>query len=497
VKRAHRERVSPTAAGLIAIGLIALACYFAFGGSLPWSSSYEIRAVVRSANELHSRTPVRIAGVNVGNVTGFKRGPGGTAIITMALDDSARPIHSDATLKIRPRIFLEGNFFVDLKPGSPSAPEMPDGGTIPLANTATPVQLDQILSALDSPTRGNLLHFVHALATSVQGGGSPTFDKTLQYWAPTFTGVAVDAQALRGLRDDDLSSFIRDGGRTAAAIAADRLALANLVTGLNRSTRALAERRASFDAALGQLAATVDQAGPAFEAINAAIPGTRALVGALRPSLRVAPPSLRSANLLLDQVGALIRPPELPALLDQLDPAVVSLARLEPQLQQLLSLLSPVTECLRTDGLPTLSKSVDDGPLSTGMPVYRELLDSVVGLASASQNFDGNGTALRYHAGFGDEMVSLGDHSPEGQVVGLTSQPILGSRPAYTGVRPPFRPDVPCAQDAPPDLKATTGPPPEQRKLGDTEVSAATRKLAAAFTSATRKRLRASGSARP
>ena len=33
------------------------------------------------------------------------------------LNDKARPIHKDATLKIRPRIFLEGNFFVDLQPG--------------------------------------------------------------------------------------------------------------------------------------------------------------------------------------------------------------------------------------------------------------------------------------------------------------------------------------------------------------------------------------------
>ena len=465
MKRHGRERVSPFAAGLTALGVIALACYFAFGGSLPWASSYTVYAQVRSANELHSRTPVRIAGVNVGSVTGFKRGPGGTAVIQMALNDNARPIHRDATLKVRPRIFLEGNFFVDLKPGSPESPEMPDGGTIPLANTATPVQLDQILSELDSPTRANLLHFIHALAQSVQGGGSQTFDKTLRYWAPTFTNGALAAESFRGLADNDLSNFIRDGGKTAAAIASDRAALANLVTGLNRTTRALAQRRASVDFAVAQLAGTVDQARPAFEAINAAIPSSRALVDALRPSLRIAPPTLRSANTLLDQVSGLIQPQELPALLDQLQPAVASLAQTEPRLKQLLSLLEPVTECARTNAVPTLKKSVDDGSLSTGQPVYRELLDSIVGLASASQNFDGNGPAVRYHAGFGDELVSLGKAGPE-QVFGMASQPILGSRPAYTGVMPPFRPDVPCGQDQPPDLKAATGAAPQQRRLG-------------------------------
>jgi hypothetical protein len=146
-------------------------------------------------------------------------------------------------------------------------------------------------------------------------------------------------------------------------------------------------------------------------------------------------------------------------------PAIVSLAQSEPQLQQLLGLLNPVTECARTNVVPTLKKPIDDGDLSTGQPVYRELLSSLVGLASASQNFDGNGTALRYHAGFGDEMVSLGKNNPE-PAIGMTSQPILGSRPQYTGVRPPFKPDVPCGQNEPPNLKATTGPAPEQRKAG-------------------------------
>ena len=115
------RRIPPFRAGLIAIGITAIAVYLAFGGSLPWESSFQLKAVVRSGNELHSRTPVRIAGVDVGKVADVKRGPGGTAIVTLNLDDQALPIHSDATLKVRPRIFLEGNFFVDLQPGTPSA----------------------------------------------------------------------------------------------------------------------------------------------------------------------------------------------------------------------------------------------------------------------------------------------------------------------------------------------------------------------------------------
>ncbi len=71
----------------------------------------------------------------------------------MRLDKKGMPLHEDATLAIRPRIFLEGNFFVDVQPGSPSAPTIDEGYTIPINQTRTPVQLDQVLTTLQAPTR--------------------------------------------------------------------------------------------------------------------------------------------------------------------------------------------------------------------------------------------------------------------------------------------------------------------------------------------------------
>ena len=80
-----------------------------------------------------SNSPVRIAGVNVGHVVKVE-GQDGTnnAVVTMEVKDTGLPIHKDATLKIRPRILLEGNFFVDLEPGTPAAPTISDGDTIPV-----------------------------------------------------------------------------------------------------------------------------------------------------------------------------------------------------------------------------------------------------------------------------------------------------------------------------------------------------------------------------
>src|SRR6185437_7991043 len=78
------------------------------------------------------------------------------AVVTMSIDPNGLPIHADATAKIRPRIFLEGNFYVDLRPGSPDAPVLSSGATLSVGRTSGPVQLDRVLSALNSNARINL-----------------------------------------------------------------------------------------------------------------------------------------------------------------------------------------------------------------------------------------------------------------------------------------------------------------------------------------------------
>jgi ABC-type transporter Mla subunit MlaD len=451
-------------AGLLAIVVTFCACWLAFKGA-PWDDSWELRAVVRQANELGPRSPVRIAGVEVGKVKEVESGEGDTSVVTLALDDDALPIHEDATIKVRPRIFLEGNFFVDLKPGTPGAATVDEGYTLPVAQTAAPVQLDQILATLETGTRANLKLLLAGLSEGFADGGARALNEA---WKPSdeaFTQGAIAAEAMRGTREDDLPKFLEGGGEVSAALARARR-LTALVEGLNRSARALASRRAELSASLPELDRLLEEADPALDAFNAAFPPTRALVRDARPGVRAAAPTLELAIPVLEQARALVTPAELPALIAELDPAVRSLARLEPDLTELLGDVAPVTECLRLNALPTLQTPIEDPPHSTGEPVYRELLYGTVGLASASQNFDGNGPAVRYHAGGGDTVVTTGDVPSIGEsLVGLTDEPILGSRPLWTGVRPPFRPDVPCTSQDPPDLRAETGPAPQQQRV--------------------------------
>ena len=458
------QRISNFVAGLLAIGVAFCACWLAFKGA-PWKDAYELRAVVRQATELGPRSPVRIAGVEVGKVESVEPGEGATSVVTLALEDDALPIHEDAEIEVRPRIFLEGNFFVDLRPGTPAAPTVDEGYTIPVAQTAAPVQLDQILSTLETDTRANLKLLLKGLGEGFADGGAQALNEAWEPSDEAFTNGAIVAEAFRGSDDDNLPELFDAGADVASALARGRR-LPVLVEGLNRSARALASRRAQLSASLPELDRLLEEADPALDAFNAAFPPTRALVQDARPGVQAAPLTLELAIPVLEQARRLVAPAELPALVDELDPAVRSLAQVVPDLTELLGDVTPVTECLRLNAVPTLTSTIEDPPHSSGEPIYRELLYAVVGLASASQNFDGNGPAVRYHAGGGDTGVTTGQVPSIGEsLVGLTDEPILGSRPRWTGVRPPFRPDVPCVSQDPPDLAAETGPAPQQQRF--------------------------------
>src|SRR4051794_35547461 len=154
--------------GLLAVLAIAVICFFGFTKDIPFTHGYVLKAQFESANVIRVNSPGRIAGVDVGKVKQVQPLQGtNAALLTMELKKAALPIHADATAKIRPRIFLEGNFFVDLQPGTPGSPDIPSGGTLKITQTSTPVQLDQVLTALQSDSRDDLKRLLGGLNTAL------------------------------------------------------------------------------------------------------------------------------------------------------------------------------------------------------------------------------------------------------------------------------------------------------------------------------------------
>ncbi len=169
----RRERFGRFGWGVFGIVFLVVLVYAVFTKLSVLSSSFTLHAdFTTAASQIEQGSPVRIAGVNVGKVTAVGRGPDDGAAVTMAIDSNGLPIHTDATMKIRPRLFLEGNFFIDLFPGSPSAPVVKDGATIPLSQTSVPVQIDQVLDMFTEDPRTGMQQVIHGFGQAVNDGGA-------------------------------------------------------------------------------------------------------------------------------------------------------------------------------------------------------------------------------------------------------------------------------------------------------------------------------------
>src|SRR5687768_6728504 len=117
---------------------------------------FELKAEMETAQAV---TPgqgqtVRVAGVRVGDIAKVEY-EDGNATVTMDIDRKFLPVYRDATILLRPKTGLK-DMFLELDPGTQSAGEFGEGDTIPVANTAPDVNLDEVLQLLDSDTRGYL-----------------------------------------------------------------------------------------------------------------------------------------------------------------------------------------------------------------------------------------------------------------------------------------------------------------------------------------------------
>ncbi|HEX3511172.1 MAG TPA: MlaD family protein, partial [Solirubrobacteraceae bacterium] len=243
------QRYRPVRTGLIALVVIAIVTYFGFTKHIPFKEGFRLHAVFASAINIHAKSPVRIAGVDVGQVTAIKR-EGNTGVVTMEINNNGLPIHNDATVKIRPRIFLEGNWFVELQPGSPSAPSFHSGDTIPITHTSDPVQLDQVLDALNTDTRQNLQTFLIEYGAGLTAKPTPAqnaaqdkevrgldaaqaLNKAYQRGPGSLRGTAVLNQAITGSEPHDLSKLVHSIGKVTAALNVHEQQLSELIGNFN------------------------------------------------------------------------------------------------------------------------------------------------------------------------------------------------------------------------------------------------------------------------
>jgi phospholipid/cholesterol/gamma-HCH transport system substrate-binding protein len=454
----RRRGPSGFAIGAALLVLAAIVTYLSFAKDIPFvNEPYEIKAAFRDTAGINAHSPVRIAGVEVGEVAKVEHTrPGAqSATVTMAIRDTGRPVHVDASAKIRPRIFLEGNFFVDLSPGTPQAPELGDGATIPAARTATPVQFDQVLGALKSDTRNDLRRVFSEVSHAQAQGGAKAFDDSLRLQPAAYRFSAIVSEALLGKRPGDLGDWVRDQGVVSGAIDADPARLRALIADFDTTAGALADRESSLAAAVAELPRTLRAAPPALDALDAAFPDVRRFARGARPGVRSLGPTVDATLPLVRQLRGLVRERELRGLARNLHAATPPLARLAARSPGVLSQLRALSSCATEVLVPFGNDRLVDKAFPTHGPVYQELAKFLPGLAGESRSFDANGPWYKVQASGGAETLNLGNG-----IFGSVVEPIVGNNPPPVRTRPPLRPDVPCETQQRPDLRSIPRGPP-------------------------------------
>jgi len=472
------RRISNFQIGLIAIVLTVFGFYLAFTKSIPFTGDgYQLKAVFTDAQNIRAKSPVRIAGVDVGEVTEIEHltdddGNGeDAAVVTMKIDENAQPIRSDATMQLRPRLFLEGNLFVDVQPGTPAAEELDSGDVVPLEQTSVSVQFDQVLTSLQAPVREQLQVFLKEFGTAlcgrpeqvavqegegcVPGAGADGFRETFRTSPAAFGSTAQVNEALLGREPGDLAGFLRNLDTVVAALDRNQVALQDFVTNFRTVTGSLAAEDESLEQAIVELEPTLEQGRPALAKLNTAFPQLRAFAREATPGVRAANKALDHANPWIGQVRQLLGRDELRGLVSDLRPTVPDLAALAKESLPFLEESRLLASCFNEVVIPW-GNSVPPAfevPEGNREPVYKLTGYGLTGVAGESRSGDANGQWFRVLGTGGASTVPVPSFQTDfGSTSGLLDNPLFIQPTLDSSLKTPFHPEIPCETQEKPNL---------------------------------------------
>ncbi|MBA2505575.1 MAG: MCE family protein [Thermoleophilaceae bacterium] len=460
IPRGNKQRsgLGPVTMGVIALVVIVSVTYVAFTKFNPFHHPYELTAIFDDAGDVNSRAPVRIAGVDVGEVVKVEPMENGTAKVTMEIEEKGLPIRKDANVKVRSRLFLEGNYFVDIHPGTPQAAELKEGQPIPPNQTAAPVQNGEVLTALQSDTRESLQTLLAELSTAYKGQGARGLNNSIKYWERSFRDSSQVNEATLGTEPGDLQRVLKGQSRVFRALSRDENALANLVTDLNVTFAAFARQEDNLRAAIPALRDVLKVGRPALQSLNRALPQIRAFANDALPAARSSDRALTVQLPLIKQLRGLVSRNEARGLVADLLPTVPALVSLNKNSTRTFAETRALSSCQNNVLVPFAKEPIPDPdfPLNSGQPFFKQTSRAFVGLAGESRLADANSSYFRTQGGGGPTTVVSTGESGE-KLFGQSALPIDSARPIAPAKRPVFRPGIPCETQETPNLNAASG----------------------------------------
>ena len=239
---------------IVMVAVFAVAClgtlgFIALNMGLrgPWTRDYQLNADFASANGLVPQAEVRVSGVHVGNVLEITDSGGGGALVKMALQPDIH-LRQDVHAVIRPKTLLGEKFVELVRQQGSGQPYLQSGATIPRSQTGQAIEIDDILNAMDAPTRKAMSDSFRELGVALDGRQADVsaalapLDQTITNLRPLarvgesrqqeldriLTNLNIIMQALAD-EQDQLGRIVDSGDTVMSAIASRDQALAGTV----------------------------------------------------------------------------------------------------------------------------------------------------------------------------------------------------------------------------------------------------------------------------
>ncbi len=264
--------IAALTAVVIALGIVI------FGGN----GQHKYDLLFQNAAQLVPDNQVLIGGQPVGSVDSIELTDDNLAKVVVSVEQE---LHEGSTATIR-ATSLSGvaNHYVSISPGPNSNPPLGDGGTLGLASTTTPVDIDQLFNTFPPPVRRALGQFIKGNAQIYAGVGEEA-NRTFKYLGVGFNRAA----ALIGELNADeriFSRFLVSSSRLATAVSERGEELSSAVGNASAALGAIA----SQNTALGR---TLQLLPPVFRQANTTFVNLRAALDDLEPLYETAGPATK------------------------------------------------------------------------------------------------------------------------------------------------------------------------------------------------------------
>jgi len=285
-----------------------------------------------------------VSGVQIGEV-GAVSLKNGMATVQMQIDDKYKHlIHTNATALLRPRTGLK-DMFIELDPGSKSAPTVKPGYTIPVGNTDPDIDVDEILASLDGDTRQYLELLVNGAGQGLKGKGGDELAQVLERFEPTHRDLARLNKAV-AVRGTDLRQLVNSLQRLNTALSTKQGQIVQLVDSSSKVFHAFASEDGNISRALVDLPGTLSQTTATLAKVQAfakllgptstnLLPAARSLPAANAALVALAKPSTSIVQNQIRPFVVAARP-----LVRNLKPAAINLAKGTPGLTKTFTVLN-------------------------------------------------------------------------------------------------------------------------------------------------------------